>query len=211
MSAAERLLSALIALCAAAGLACHLCASDRAARRATFLYYTNLSNLLFGAYHALRLALSFFPESGAARALGAPGTELGAAACIAVTGILYWVALAPGAKRRGETLAAGRAANLLLHSAVPALGVLWWVLFADKCVSLADALWWLTVPAAYCAFILVRARNRGAFPGRSSAYPYHFMNPDRLGAARFARNLALIAAGFAALGLAFFALARALG
>lgn len=211
MSAAERLLSALIALCAAAGLACHLRASDRAARRAMFLYYTNLSNLLFGAYHALRLALSFCPENAAARALDAPGAQLGAAACIAVTGILYWVALAPGAKRRGETLAAGRAANFLLHSAVPALGVLWWALFADRGASLADALRWMAVPAAYCAFLLVRARNRGPFPGRSSAYPYHFLNLDRLGPARFARNIALLAAGFAALGLAFFALARALG
>lgn len=206
----ERIFSALIALSAVFGLACHLRASTPDGRRATFLYYTNLSNLAAAAYQLALLIFSFFPDSAAARALELPGTRLSMTLCIAVTGIVYWAVLAPGAARRGEQLAAGRTANLLLHGAVPALSLLQWLLCADKAVTPADAARWLAVPAAYFAFILIRARLRGPIPGRSSAYPYHFMNLERLGAGRFWRNIALMMAAFFALGLAFVGLARLL-
>ncbi len=206
----ERALSALIALAAAAGLTCHIRASTPDGRRATFLYYTNLSNLATGLYQLALLLTSFFPDSTAAWALDLPGTRLAMTLCIAVTGIVYWTILTPGAARRGEQLAAGRAANLLLHGAVPALSLLQWIVYADKAVTPADAVRWLAVPAAYFAFILIRARLRGPIPGRSSAYPYHFMNPERLGEGKFWRNIALMMAAFFALGLAFVGLARML-
>ena len=206
----ERALSALIALSAAAGLACHIRASTPDGRRAAFLYYTNLSNLAAGLYQLALLLTSFFPDSTAAWALNLPGTRLAMTLCIAVTGIVYWTVLAPGAARRGEQLAAGRAANLLLHGAVPALSLLQWLLYADKNVTPADAVRWLAVPAAYFAFILIRARLCGPIPGRSSAYPYHFMNLERLGAGKFWRNIALMMAAFFALGLAFVGLAHLL-
>ena len=206
----ERALSALIALSAVVGLTCHICASTPNGRRVMFLYYTNLSNLATAVYQLALLLFSFFPDSMAAQALNLPGTRLAMTLCIAVTGIVYWAVLAPGAAQRGEQLAAGHAANLLLHGAVPALSLLQWLLCADKAVTPADAVRWLVIPAAYFAFILVRARLCGPIPGRSSAYPYHFMNPDRLGVGKFWRNIALMLAAFFVLGLAFVGLAKLL-
>ena len=85
----ERIFSALIALSAVFGLACHLRASTPDGRRAAFLYYTNLSNLAAAVYQLALLLTSFFPDSAAARALNLPGTRLAMTLCIAVTGIVY--------------------------------------------------------------------------------------------------------------------------
>ncbi len=174
-----------------------------------FLYYTNLSNLAAAIAQAALFFASFRPESALWHALCAPGVRLAMTLCLAVTGIVYWTMLAPGAARRGETLAAGRASSLL-HGVSPVLMVAEWLLFADKTLSGADAAMWLIVPAAYFTFILVRARLCGPIPGRSSPYPYHFMNLERLGPVRFTAVAAGLLAGFFLLGLAFVWLGRAL-
>ncbi len=175
-----------------------------------FLYYTNLSNLVTAVFSAALLLGSFWPGGGLWRALNVPAVRLAMTLGIVVTGLVYWTMLAPGAARRGESLAAGRLSSLLLHGAAPLLSLVGWIAFADKKLRAVDALWWLLAPAAYFAFILVRARFRGPIPGRTSPYPYHFMNLDRLGPRRFACTVALMMAGFCMLGLAFVGLSHLL-
>lgn len=81
-----------------------------------------------------------------------------------------------------------------LHSFVPALAVLWWLLFAPKpafgvAMMLASVVW----PLLYGAYILARAHFSGF-------YPYPFINLDELGWSGLRLNIVYIILGFNAIG-----------
>jgi hypothetical protein len=87
--------------------------------------------------------------------------------------------------------------NLLVHQLVPALWLGGWVLFHPHGGIGRTAHWrWLIYPLAYGGWTIAH----GAMTGW---YPYPFINVAKLGAARVAHNMALMALFFAGLGLAF--------
>ena len=90
-----------------------------------------------------------------------------------------------------------------LHSAVPALALLWWLAFAPKDVTLRDLPFWMIWPAAYAVYAL----TRGALTG---FWAYPFLDADALGWLVVARNVAALIAAFAIGGLGFIAVARAM-
>jgi hypothetical protein len=172
---------AATALCAAAGVALSVVSAVQTpghfptgTERAfnTFAFFTIQSNLLAGAT-ALLLAIRLDRSSlvfGTFRMIGL--------VAITVTGVVYHVALA-----RLLTLAGlHQLANQLVHTVVPVLTVLGWLLAGPRGQTRARAAWLAPAfPLAWLAFTLIR----GAIIGW---YPYPFIDVTRLGYAKTALN-----------------------
>lgn len=90
-----------------------------------------------------------------------------------------------------------------LHTATPLLTLAWWLGFGDRRVGLRDLPWWLTWPAAYAAYALVRGTLTGF-------WPYPFLDAGRLGWIQVTGNVAGMVLAFAVCGLGLIALGRAL-
>lgn len=81
------------------------------------------------------------------------------------------------------------------HVAMPVLVPLWWLAFAPKGrLTWSDPLRWSLFPLAYAAYIFLRVGLET--PGSGVAYPYFFMDADRLGYAGAIANMTAIALGF---------------
>ncbi|MFG1816096.1 Pr6Pr family membrane protein [Kribbella sp. NPDC049174] len=149
-----------------------------------FAYFTIQSNLLLGGT-ALMLALQpDRPQSTLFKTL-----RLNGVLCIAVTGIVYHVALAGLDDLSGWAAVA----NFLLHTAAPVVGVLGWLLFGPR--GRTDpriVAWSLVFPLLWLVFTLVR----GEFVG---FYPYPFVDVAEHGYPRVLLNCLLVAVLFLAL------------
>jgi hypothetical protein len=92
--------------------------------------------------------------------------------------------------------------NQLLHTVVPLLAVLDWLLFDERGrFRWLHALYWLAFPLGYLAFALIR----GLIIGK---YPYPFINVNSLGYSGVAISAVGFAVAFWILGLAFVAIDR---
>ena len=90
---------------------------------------------------------------------------------ITVTGLVYHVALASLFDLQGWD----QLGNQLVHTVVPILAVVGWLMFGPRRLTSARiALWSLAFPVAWLGFTLVR----GAFV---HWYPYPFIDVTRLG------------------------------
>jgi hypothetical protein len=111
---------------------------------------------------------------------------------ILITGIVYHAVLA----RNAHFVGVGAVANQLLHTAVPVLALVGWLVFGPRnrftwsLVALS-----LVHPAVFLAVTLVR----GAM---IDWYPYPFLEVDQLGYARIALNSAVLALLFVAFAVA---------
>ncbi|MCF6303859.1 MAG: Pr6Pr family membrane protein [Rhodobacteraceae bacterium] len=86
-------------------------------------------------------------------------------------------------------------ADLLLHTIVPILFILDWVIFADKSgLRIKHPFIWLVFPVAFCLYSLVR----GAIIGW---YPYPFLDVITLGYPMVAANIAGLVAAFLLVGM----------
>jgi hypothetical protein len=158
-------------------------------------YFTILTNLL------VAVVLSF--------SLWAPGTHWGAwfsrptvqsgtAVYIAIVGIVYSLLL----RHIWDPQGLQKLADVLLHDLIPLLFVVYWVVFVPKnSLRWKDAVWWLTYPAAYFAYTLLRGAASGW-------YAYPFLDAQALGYSRVAANAVMLLAAFLLTGLLFVAIAR---
>ena len=64
--------------------------------------------------------------------------------------------------------------DFFVHVAVPFLTTAWWVVWGPKDLSLKSLPIWLILPAAYCAYALIRGWVQGS-------YPYFFVDITELG------------------------------
>lgn len=113
---------------------------------------------------------------------------------------VYHLILAPVWAMPGLT----GSADLALHTALPAMVVVWWLAFAPKRgLRMGMIAGWLLWPLGYAAYGLARGLATGF-------WPYPFADLDALGPARLALNVALLSAGFMAAGLVVLASAQAL-
>lgn len=180
-------------------------------RAGFFVYYTHLSNLLVLAYE---LALGIGGR-GALRWLGSPGVALSVTLCIYVTHLIYALVLIPLAKHSNdESWLKGRYsfANVCVHYIVPGLVAVQWLLWQDKAgLTVWNAVWWLVLPVAYFAFVMLRARTGKPIGFSGELYPYPFLDYRALGAKRFWRCVAGILVGFFLLGLLLVRIGRLLG
>jgi hypothetical protein len=149
-----------------------------------FAYFTIQSNLLLGGTTLMLALQPDRPQSTLFKTL-----RLNGVLCIAVTGIVYHVVLAPLDDPHGWAAVA----NFLLHTAAPVVGVLGWLLFGPRgVIDPRIALWSIVYPVLWIAFTLIR----GEFVG---FYPYDFVNVTDLGYGRVLLNCLLVAVLFLAL------------
>jgi len=131
----------------------------------TFAFFTVDSNLIVGVT-VLLLAL----KSNRSSPLFATFRLIGVVA-ITVTGLVYHVALAGLFDLQGWD----QLGNQLVHTVVPILAVVGWLMFGPRRLASARiALWSLIFPVAWLGFTLVR----GAFV---HWYPYPFIDVTTLG------------------------------
>lgn len=145
-----------------------------------FSYFTIQSNLLVGATSAL-LALDPQRDGRVFRVLRLDGLL-----CIGVTGIVYHAVLA-GLQ---ELTPSGAFANLLLHTTVPVVAVVAWLVVGPRPrADRATVLWSVAYPVAW----LVYTFTRGAVVGW---YPYPFLDVGEIGGAQAALNALVVAVVF---------------
>lgn len=185
-SRSARASAAVIALVAAGSLAMQIwiswtqTGSLGAALVVVSQYFTILTN--FGVMLAM-LAVAM-RHRVAPRVL----TALGVA--IAGVGIVYHLLLAHLWKPDGWQFVADQG----LHTYVPVLTVLWWLVFSHKTAPCRrDGVTSIAWPLAYCVYALGRAHF-------SHFYPYPFIDVATLGWPAVARNIAGLAVGFEVLG-----------
>ena len=125
---------------------------------------------------------------------------------VAITGLVYHLVLTNQASGFAmapvERTLPDAIGNQLLHTVVPLLAVLDWLLFDERGrFRWRYALYWLAFPLGYLAFALVR----GLVVDR---YPYPFINVNDLGYDGVAVSTAVFAVAFWILGLLFVAIDR---
>ena len=111
------------------------------------------------------------PKSRLGRFFRRPGVVTGLAASIALVAIVYELLLRDGWSPLGIDLLL----NLLVHYLIPvAFVVYWWHVTPKTALNWRGPLVWLSYPAAYTIFALVRG-------GLSGHYPYPFLDPAAFG------------------------------
>ena len=171
-------------------------AFDSAAARAlnVFAFFTVLSNILVGVT-SLLLALDRARPTPAFRA-----ARLAGVLCIAVTGVVYHIALADLQQLDGEALVADQ----LAHTFVPVVAVVAWLVFGPRgLVEWDDVVRAALVPVAWLAFTLARG-------AAIDWYPYPFLDVDDHGYPQVLVNAVVVAALFVALAAGARALDRRL-
>ncbi|KQT45650.1 hypothetical protein ASG52_14930 [Methylobacterium sp. Leaf456] len=193
-----RLAAALIALCAALGVAAGFWAvngrtgSGLKAAWIMLAYFTNFTGLLVSVVFAgIALGRPTFATSW---------LVAGTALATLLVGIVQRLLLHGLKPRQGGDLVA----DILLHQTVPVLVPLFWLAFLPKGrLGWRDPLLWACYPLAYLGYALLR----GTLEAR---YPYPFLDAGRIGWGPVLAYAAAIAAAFLLVGGGIVALDRAL-
>jgi uncharacterized membrane protein len=160
-------------------------------------YFTIQSNVAYGA----------FAGWAALRDRVAPAVLKGAVTLyVAITGLVYHLVLtnpasgfSVGPVERTPVEAVG---NQLLHTVVPLLAVLDWLIFDQRRrFRWRYAAYWLAFPLGYLGFALIRGLI-------THTYPYPFIDVRELGYGGVALSAVFFALAFWLLGLAFVAIDR---
>jgi hypothetical protein len=131
-----------------------------------FSFFTILINILV----ALVLTVAGF-RLGWGQWFHLPSVQAGSAVYIAIVGCSYQLLLRHLWNPQGGQWVA----DILLHSVIPLVYILYWLLFAPRTgLRWKDALTWLICPAVYWVYVLAR----GALTG---IYPYPFVDVTVLG------------------------------
>lgn len=188
VSSNARLLAALIALIAAGSMCLQL-----------FINTVELGSVAAGAAQMLRYFtiltnIAVMVMMGAIALGRRPARMLVLAMVVAIVmvGLVYHVALAHLLDPQGWEIVADQG----VHSAVPVLSALWWLMFASVRKSDWRRLQWVLVwPLIYTAYVLVRGQMTGI-------YPYPFMDLNAISVPVMLRNLLVLVALFWLVGAA---------
>jgi len=154
------------------------------------IFFTILSNLLVAVSLTVVLVT---PGSAIGRFFAKPNSLAAIAAYIFIVGLVYNIILRSLWQPQGLQ----KIADELLHVAVPLLYVFYWLVFAAKnSLQWTDPVKWLSFPAFYLIYALVR----GAIEG---FYPYPFINVKQHGYPRVAMNSVFLMIAFVVVGLLF--------
>jgi len=123
-------------------------------------YFTNITNLLV-ALHMVSVATGRKTASDFSTSI---------TLSIIMVGIIYRLLLAPEVPKAAPEWYP----DFFVHVAVPILTTIWWLIWAPKDLRLKSLPIWLILPAAYCAYALVRGFVQGS-------YPYFFFDIGKLG------------------------------
>ncbi len=150
-------------------------------------YFTIISNLLVAGF-MLQVALGRPSRANVAMTL---------TLSIIMVGIIYRLLLAPEVPLQSPDWYP----DFLMHVVVPVAVPLWWLAFADKRLELRALPLWLSLPAVYCVYALIR----GVIGGK---YPYFFLDVGRFGLPTVLLFCVGLVAVFAVCGVVLWAVAR---
>jgi hypothetical protein len=160
-----------------------------------FSFFTILTNILVAYCFTVQLIKSkhkvgeFFLQSKTVTAV---------AVYIIIVGIVYNTVLRQIWEPSGLQLVVDE----LLHSFIPLLFILYWLLFVQKAnLRWIDVLPWLLYPMSYIVYVMVR----GTFSG---FYPYPFINAESIGYSKVLLNSAVLCMAFLLVSLLLVAVAR---
>ena len=160
-----------------------------------FSYFTILTNLIV-AICSTTLLLDVPGKAG--RFFKQYKTLTAITVYILIVGIIYNILLRSLWAPQGMQ----RVVDELLHTVIPLLFLIFWLLFAPKSyVRIKSIFSWLFYPLIYIIFILIR----GAY---SSYYPYPFVNVNELGYANVTVNSIVITAAFLAVSFVLVAISN---
>lgn len=115
---------------------------------------------------------------------------------IVIVGIIYHLLLAHLVEFVGLAFWADQG----VHTVVPALSLLWWLVFAFKPpLRRSDLMLWVAWPILYCTYILIRASFSGF-------YPYPFLNLPELGWGGLSMSILGLLVSFVVIGFALTAI-----
>jgi len=141
------------------------------------------------------------PNSSFSRRVQNGSVLTAAAVYITIVAVVYSLFLRSVVNAQGWHLISDH----IVHDVVPAVFVLYWVVFSPKKdVAWLDPVKWLIVPAIYIAYSLVH----GAF---DNWYPYWFADVTKLGYPTALRNAVFVLVGFLMFGFIYAAIAKVLG
>ena len=159
-----------------------------------FSFFTILTNILV----ALVFTAAVFPPGAWGQFFCRPSVQAGAAAYIAIVGIVYRLLL----RQLWNPQGAQWVADVILHDVIPVGYVLYWLLFAPKNgLRWKDAVAGLIYPGVYLLYVLAR----GAVSG---LYPYPFVDVNVLGYAGVLARAAVLLLVFLGMGLLVVAVGR---
>jgi hypothetical protein len=150
-------------------------------------YFTNITNLLV-AVHMLGVASGRKPASNFSSTI---------TLSIIMVGIIYRLLLAPEVPKPAPEWYP----DFFVHVAVPILTAVWWVIWAPKDLRLKSLPIWLSLPAAYCAYALIRGWVQGS-------YPYFFFDIGKFGLGAVLLNCIGLVFVFGLCGLALWLMSR---
>jgi hypothetical protein len=160
-----------------------------------FSFFTILTNFLVALVFT---ATVFSSLTGWGQFFRRPTVQAGAAAYIAIVGIVYRLLLRQLWNPQGMQWVA----DVILHDVIPVGYVLYWLFFAPRTeLRWKDAVGWLAYPAVYAVYVLAR----GAVSG---LYPYPFMDVQVLGYGGVLAHAAVLLLVFLGMGLLVVAVGR---
>jgi hypothetical protein len=162
-----------------------------------FSYFTIQNNLLVAVCYT---ALLLQPAAAIGRFFQRQQTLAAVTVYILIVGLIYNVVLRFIWDPKGlQSLV-----DELLHSVVPVLAIIWWLLFAPKNrLQWKNVFPWLIYPFSYIIIVLIRGSISGF-------YPYPFINTTQLGLNKVLVNAAGIAILFVIISLIFIAISKSI-
>ena len=159
------------------------------------IFFTVLSNL----FVAISLTVVIVaPSSRAGQFFLRPSVIAGIGVYIFIVGLVYNTML----RHIWSPAGRDRVADELLHVAVPLLYLLYWLIFASKKgLQWKHVLYWLSFPAIYIVYVLIRGSVEGF-------YPYYFINPLELSIQKVLINSIVLMAAFVVVGCLFVAIGK---
>ncbi|MDB5255425.1 MAG: hypothetical protein JWM14_120 [Chitinophagaceae bacterium] len=140
-----------------------------------FSFFTILTNLLVAVYAT---SVALMPSTSWGRFFSNPSVGTATTVYIVAVGVIYNAIL----RALWQPVGTQRIVDELLHTIIPFLFLMYWVLFLSRKELPWNAFFmWLIYPLAYCLYII----GRGYF---SKFYPYPFMDVTKLGYKQVALN-----------------------
>ena len=167
-----------------------------------YVHFTNISN-----YLCIGIVFAELIQTAKKKAdsyvASAPLLKFIGALAILLTFLVFNFLLAGQPDR--DPQANWRISSISFHVVLPIMYVLDWLLFYEhKKVKWFYPLASVIFPVLYVAFVFIRAAIVSFNPEVPYLYPYFFLNIDNLGLAGVARWVAILFAGFIALGYIFY-------
>lgn len=170
------LLIAAIIICCATGLAIKMGIVYGHFKFYSFIYFTNLSNILA---LCIYLADIFGVNKKSKAFIYFKGLSL---VNIIITGIIFYTVLSPSGFNMSSFPNSEELGSLLLHMAAPLLTVADWLFFENKGVFAYKLPFiWYGFPVLYFFFTVFQAKLGGFIPNQLTKYPYNFIAVDILG------------------------------